>query len=689
MIKKRQPQPKSCRAATSSRSHVSVEFHEPAPEPDAWWIHPPKDMEGMLHVLGIRAAHLKDRNEEGHALRILLEAVELTYEQTQQEIKDQYPIAFFKPSYEQSLLLNAWIWGIDFVVCFSANRIGKTAGLVINGTLWILPNNPEWEMFAARTLPDPEGRKDSPPIPNPDQHSRFYWDAYDRPIQIIPRPDIRALDSIRFALKLHPELLGDPTKSHLEPENAEKFAALQLLCPDAFGAAAAAWPASPISESGTIWLGAPDNDFHRDILLKEWKRWLPKECITKWSESELFFDVTTASTLNPNPLSFRIVCKSYESEDTKWSGSAVIGIVLTEGLQAEILNEVKQRIKVNGFGSWDYTPYEARNTGGKTALAFKVFKGEEQLPLRAHIFTRFSARKAPAHILPTAKKDDLIRMWDGKKEGDARLDGIFYSSSPLILSRLDRKFHTVSWSYEELFDRYPTGRVYRGLDPGYDHPTVCCWGYLVPGNMWFFYRYYSERQKTIRERCKDIVSLSGNVLKKYKYGKGKNEYTLREVHPHSHSEVAVLTAADFKMFKTDENFGTPYSLNYINSGLVITESLHMSPEDRAVDIDNKLDRSAYHAHPVTGRTPGCQIFFLVNGEGVDLALGKMEALFWERLAAGPNKGEAKDKVPSHKDDELDATCYLACAPYIWTPDSPPRINTWVDEEDLEQELSIA
>jgi len=650
-----------------------------------WWEHPPKDVEGMLHLLATRAYKLKDKSPEGDALREMLEFVEQTFKQTQEGIKAQYPIAYFKPSYEQSLLLNSWIWGIDFVVCFAANRIGKTACFVINTCLYILGNDPNWEMFAARLAPNPED-KGTTFVDNPDVDDRLYYDIYDRPVQILPRPKIEDLDLIRFTLKMHPELKGDPTKSHLETSNIEKFAALQKLVPQAF---VGCWPSSPVSDSGTIWLGAPDNDFHKNVLMPEWKCWLPACYIRNWSDSELSFTVDSTSTTNPTPTTHRIICKSYESEDTKWSGSAVRAIILTEGLPPQILNEVKQRFKANGFGSWDYTPYEARNVGAKTALAFKVYKGEEQLPLHSHIFTRFSARKAPAHIISLAKRDDLIRMWEGKKEGDARLDGIFYSSSPLVLSRLDRVFHTVPWTIAELFERHPDGRIYRGFDPGYDHPSVCCWGLLTPGNVWYIYRYYVERQKTIRERCKDIVRLSNNALKKERYGKGKEDYNLREVHSKANSEPAVLTAADYHLFKIDENTGLPNSLNYIKAGLIVTESTHMAPEDRALDLDNKLDKSEYHTHPITGRSPGCHIYFLHNGPGVDAALGKMEGLFWDRLASGPNKGEAKDKVPTHGDDELDATCYLACGPYVWTSFSAPRYADWVDEEDLENLRSVA
>jgi hypothetical protein len=414
--------------------------------------------------------------------------------------------------------------------------------------------------------------------------------------------------------------------------------------------------------------------------LKEWKRWLPRHTITKWSDTDLVFELTTEETSNPAPHVWRLICKSYESDDTKWSGSAVNGIVLTEGLTQVILNEARQRIKAGGFGSWDYTPYEARNVGQKTALAHKIFRGEEQLPLRAHIFTRFSARNAPAHILPVSKKDDLIRMWDGKKEGDARLDGTFFSTSPMILSRLERSFHTVPWTFEELRERYPTGQLYRGLDPGYDHPTVCCWAMLTPGDVWFIYRYYVERQKTIPERCADIIQLSGNSTYQHKYGKREGQYNLEEVHPNPYSEVFNLTAADYHLFKADEVSGTCYAANYNREGLVVTESTHMRPEDRALELDRKLSKSKYHTHPVTGHTPGAKVFFLINEKGVDTALGKMEALFWDRLASGPNKGAEKDTVPSHGDDELDATCYLVCGPYVWTNYRPKIKNNYYEPE---------
>jgi len=664
------------------------ETPSPSPSPsqaDEWWHHPPSDLEGALHQLQLRAPHLRDNTEEGQVLRSLLSLVEGKYQETQAEVRRLHPLALFKPSYEQSLLLNCWWCGIDFPVCFSANRIGKTTAFVINALLWILPNNPDWEMFSATLTPTLLSSADyetNPFTENDPQLSQqhLYLDHLNRQVQLLPRPSQQTRLQLRTLLKEHPEYLGNPNFSHLDPQsgNKEKFAMLQLLLP-----LAGCYPNPPIDDSlqsNTVWLGAPDNDFHREIILKEWKRWTPKQYIEKWSDSELYFILNTKDSTNSSPQKWEFYCKSYESEDTKWSGSAVYGIVLTEGLTAAVLSEIKQRLKVGAFASWDYTPYEARNAGQKTALAHKVFQCKEQLPLTAHIFTKFSVRNAPSFIIPDQKRADLIRMWDGKAEGIARLDGDFYSTSPLVLSRLDRTFHTVPWSKQELFEKYPTGQIYRGFDPGYDHPSVCCWGLLVPGNIWFIYRYYCERGRTIPERCDDIIRLSGNVRKEFRYPNSKQVF-YKEMHITDHSEVAVLTAGDFHLFKADETSGQPYVNNYHREGLILTESIHMRPKDRALEFDRKLTPNKFITHPLTKRTPGASVFFLINEPGVDSALTKMESLFWERLSAGPNKGEAKDEVPSHGDDELDATCYLVCAPFAHTNYHPRPNNHFIEQEE--------
>lgn len=610
--------------------------------PPDWIENPPDDLETIVQLLHTHEDRISEKSAAGDTLRSLFKQAKKYYDSTLQSVREADPHAFAYCSYEQALLLNCWVWGINFPICFSANRIGKTWAFVFNGILWIYPNNPSFRCFQP------------------------YQDLYNRTVYLLPRPALPARLEIQAALRVHPELMGDPYKQPYDKEsgNAEKFASLRKHLPRAYQSV---YPYPPISTGGQIWLGAPDNDFHKHIIMRRWRALLPKPLL-KDSEADRTFIISTASTTNPKTTAHEIICKSYESEDTKWSGDAVHGIILTEGFTKEILDEVKNRVTNEAFMSWDYTPAEARNVGKKVHLAYQVYKRKEELPLSSYSFVKFSVRNSPDFIIPKEKKADMIRMWEGTKEGVSRLDGDFFSSSGLILDSLDRDFHCLPWTLQQLIMEVPNGRFFRGIDPGRDHPTTCVWGYLSPNNVWYIYRVYSKRGTTIAERCKDIISLSGNLQER-----GERNLT-REVHPNDNPEVFTANPTDYHIFKADEVTGQSFALNYYNEGLIINESTHMKPEERAVKANTLLNPRShpYLAHPLTNRPPGARIYFLINGIGVAAMLDKFDQLFWDRYKAGDLRGEPKDKVPIHGDDELDGMCYLTCSPYVWTSHEPKR-----------------
>jgi hypothetical protein len=618
-----------------------------------WVENPPEDIETQALILDRYTDQIKAKTPTGDTLRYILDRARRAHAHATEVIHENEPQAFWQPSYEQALLLNAWIWGINFPICFSANRIGKTAAMAFNGILWIFPNNPQWTCFQPTT------------------------DYLNRKVQVVPRPPLQNLLKIQAHLQRHPDLMGDPYHQPYEDCNVAKFNELFRQIPDLYQPA---YPYPPIQVGGQIWLGAPDNDFHKRIIMRLWRRLLPKASILKDSESDRMFIISTQSTTNPKTTAHELVCKSYESEDTKWSGDAVHGIILTEGFEQDTLDEIKNRVTNEAFASWDYTPADPRNTGKKVALAYRVYKKEEELPLRSFTYIGFSVRTAPEHILPKEKKQDLIRMWDNRPAGKARLDGDFFSSSGLVLDALDRDFHCLDWEEDELFTRYPGGRFYRGLDPGFDHPTACVWGYLSTNNIWFIYRVYSRRGTTISQRCQDIIALSYNQREKTTTKGGQTIW--RETHPNPNSELIVATPTDYHTFKQDEVTGVPYANQYISEGLVITESTHMGPEERATKTNSMLDPNAnpHIAHPKTNKAPGARIFFLTRGKGVANMLDKFDQLFWDRYKAGDLRGEPKDKVPLHGDDELDALCNLTCGPYVWTAYQPKRREPETPEE---------
>lgn len=624
-----------------------------------WVDNPPDDIESQVFLLEAHAANLKDKTKKGETLRYLFDQAKRIYREAVDSIKQNEPQAFFKPSYEQALLLNAWFYGFNFPICFSANRIGKTVGFIFNAILWLFPNNPQWLCFSP------------------------YTDHLGRRVEVLPRPNLANLLSLQRFYEEYPELQGSAYHLPTDNCNVATTAKVTELVPSLIQPI---WPLPPLQHGGQVWLGAPDNEFHKRIIMRRWRSLLPKSSILKDSESDRMFTVTTASTTNPKTTAHEIVCKSYESEETKWSGDAVQGIVLTEGFTQDILDEIKNRIVNEGFASWDYTPAEPRNTGKKVALAYKIYKHEEELPLRSYVFTKFSVRTAPEHIIPKEKREDLIRMWANRPEGKARLDGDFFASSGLVLDKLDREFHCLDWTLQELYQHYPNGRHFRSVDAGFDHPTTCCWSYLSVNNIWFVYRFYAKRGTTIPQRCEDIISLSNNQREKIESRRGHIFW--REVHPSPNSEVYQQTVADYHIFKTDEVTGLNNSQNYTNNGLVLSESIHTGPEQRAIETNGKLDPQAYKflAHPRTNTAPGARLFFLTKGFGVANALDKFDQIFWDRYKAGDNKGEPKDKVQLHGDDELDALSYIVCSPIVWTPYQPkPRLP----KENQENNSTIA
>lgn len=617
-----------------------------------WWLHPANSLEQEILLFDEYATHYWDDSPEGEAVRHLAEKIESRGKEVLQQSKERNPIAFVILSWEQTLKANSWVWGLTFICDFDANRKGKTAGSIINAITWIIPNDPSWSMF------------------------KQYVDDWGRITVSLQKPSFKSIKIIQDYILLHPTLQGDPRFQPWDAEsgNLEKFEALKKALPHCFKPA---FPLPSHTDRKMVgWQGSPDVDYHKFIVMPEWRKWLPKDSILHDSEydkkMELKVCYSHPITHSVQTNEWTILFKSYESKDEKFSGAAVKFILLTEGVKQAHFNEIKQRFQEDGFAGWDYTPYEARNVGVKSALAHKVFRGKEELPLAPYVFTGFGIEKTPSYILPDSKRRDLIRMWAGKPEGEARIKGNFFSSSPVALSNLDSLLHTVPWTKKQLFEKFPEGRLYRGLDPGWDHPTACAWGLLTRTNVWYIYRIWSEAGVSLGKRCEKIINLSGNERHKITFGRGEDDHYFEEVHPNPQSEICGATFADYHTFETDQQSGRPYSVNYTREGLIISRSVTYRPKARAQKFDQLLEPSLVRAHPMTGKPPGAKIYFLINEEGVADAWEKFENLFWERYATGDNKGEPKDELQDHDDDEFDAVSYLVCSPVIWTPDTFSR-----------------
>ncbi len=640
----------------------------------SWVENPPSHPEDIANLLERKQHLLRSPGRKGKTLRALLKQLNASVKDIHDEAKKQQPLAFCLPSYEQAIVLNAWMYGICFLCIYCANRIGKTAVEYINVELWIYPNNPRWKIFMPYHVGDPI---DDPMNANTDNPNE------GKLVRVFPRPSIDALKKIRKALARKPSDIPNPLprEPYYHPQNQKVLQWLQKQVPEAYRPC---FPDHPWPKGGKIWFGGPDHKHHKEILMPLWKEWLPIGSIERYTvtEQEISIKVPHGDPDNPKFTAWELIGKSYESEDTKWSSGAVDVILLTEGVTPKILKEVGMRFKDPGIGGHDFTPYEAINSGAASALAQRILTGKQKLSVPHFVFTEFTVYAAPLHIIPEDKKKGIIEQYKDDPEGKARLEGKFYSSSMLILPQLSRDIHLLPFTPAQMFQRWPNGRIYRGLDPGLDHPTACVWGYLLPSNVWIIYRILAEQGLTIQGRCQKIALKSNNKMIPHKWGKGPKDYYMVECHPKPNSELVVATVCDYHTFKQDEVTGSCYAEHYHTNGLAIIESVHTGPEDRVIAFNDLLQPSAFIQHPIKLTPPSPGVFFLQYGENILQTFEKWEELYWERLKSGDNKGQPKDKVPEHGDDELDGTCYVTGQGFRWTNFRPSA--RFIEDTEPEQ-----
>lgn len=580
---------------------------------------------------------LKDKTNQKdfpNQFQSLLNHINKAIKELRSRAEDQNRLAFVQPSYEQTLKLNAWVYGIDYLVDFDANRIGKTAAAVLNTLLWILPDDPQWVMF------------------------RPYTDHLNRKFKTLRRPPISAVSQIKKLIQKH-NFSPDPTKQYndISSGNLECYNFVANWLNKNFPLL------QPNPTKRTIWAGGPDKDWiTKEVLMPEFIKWTPKQYIEQISQYDCrmfirFIDKKAKKS------EVTILFKSYDSEDTKWSGGAVDGILLSEGVPKDIFNEVRQRFKYPAFGSWDYTPYEPRNTAGKSALAHSVFKDPTKLPLNPYVFSAFGIKDAPQYILSDDKRKDLIKNWEGDPQGDARIRGIFYSSSPVVLKHYTPEIHALSLTFKQLQEKWAPKKLilFRGIDPGWSHVTACAWMALCPDNSKVIYKFYSRSQRSIEERCEDIILLSGNT--RIPHPKSKGLYT---EHTTSQDTRIQQTFIDYHTFKTDEVTKRPFAYNYINNGLLVRPSITHGPKERATLFNGMLMPQAHLPHPETLKPPGSKVYFLINEPGVADALNRMTNLFWLTFEKGEKRGLTKDTVQDYDDDELDAACYVLCPQMLYS-----------------------
>lgn len=571
-----------------------------------------------------------------------------------QMAESECPIGFFKPSWEQAQFLNAWHPDFEPSVApegyrtfanFSTNRGGKTTGVVVDTSTWLIPNNKDWVMF--ETHEDLEGKK----------HGK------DRGCYtVFPRPDYDAWQ--RTGRMIYP------------------------------------WDSAAPKEGAEIWHGVENDNHWHDKVGKEYLKWLPRTAISRRADGgtaifkqERRIDLRSANS---------ITGKTYNSDPQDWAGKAVWRINMDEGFGKRVFDEAVMRVQSGGHFTWAYTVAEARNIGERAKLAHDCYKGKHKLVGKAKFFTGFRMDMIPDWIMPADKKaDDLARLRMEGEMGRVRMGEIpFFESSPTVFSNFERERNVLPiegsevvlairgetperWRKEfgevraqRLSHALFQANIIRGMDEGLANPTACVWQAILRTGEGVFFREWEESGLSVTERCEKIIDLSGNIRELQNPGVIQERQRWREVQPRTGGMTVKRTFADSKMFKRNpESPQDDWTSVYVKAGLKIERATNIGPAARCDYLNDGLRADPTRKHLLNASENGPRVY--MTRDCMKL-IERMENYLWQQIAQGARAGAFTDKPSNDDDHVIDGATYCSGAKLRWMDQQVSQSNVRID-----------
>lgn len=600
--------------------------------------------------------------EDQRMLSELYWMIEDEREKLMRFLRDDMPIGFFRPSWEQAQVLNSWHpdyepdeapTGYQIVCNFGGKRALKTSATVVNAILWMIPNDPNWLVFEPYV--DEWGRK-------VEVFPRFNWDEWKRSGR-------RIFDH------------SEPPKSAFES-----------------------------------WHGCVDEGHWKEKVCKEYAKWLPDKFIARrgkdreWYVADKWFKVKDGSTVH---------AKLYGSDQQAWSGKELWLITLDEAPSRDKLDEAVFRTR---YLHWSFTPGDPANIGEKSALAREVFDGDYKLPYKAKFLfpkTKFTPHFAIDREL-IAQRVALAEQRG--EQGRVEVEGGFFDSSPRVFSHFKPEQNILPVDGETIvrairgellsaelskwpwLERFRDANILRGFDEGLLHPTACSWMALLDTGEKVLFRELEESDASVTERCERIIALSGNkrellrtggrlseqdqilamrfgpeILadreREKKTGQRAPRYVEKFVR-----EAVRRTLADSKIFRRDPQYPMDnWTENYARGGLRLTRPLYLMPEERCDFVNGlfRVDQTRRHLVPGMGGENNFGSGLYITNDLV-LTRKRIEHFLRGQISSGPRKGEFTGKPQLTGDDLIDGVCYVACEKVTWIEPAKYALQKWTD-----------
>lgn len=611
------------------------------------------DVQYQRKIMGLWLGYCEDHGtaEMVDILEEMRDSIREAMRRYVQLIQAEVPIAFFRPSWEQAQIMNAWHPSFDpanapngyqSVVNLSSNRGGKTTADVVDTQAWLIPNDKDWVMFQPQE--DEEGKRHG-------QDRGTYC--------VLPRPDWETWR--RTGRMVYP------------------------------------WDSAPPKGPCEIWHGVENDSHWNDKVGKEYLKWLPKSEIARRPDGgmgifkqERRIDFRTGSS---------VTGKTYNADQQDWAGKAVWRINMDEGFDKRIFDEASLRVQSGGQFHWAYTAAEARNTGQRAKLAWECYKGKHKLIGQAKFFTGFKMSFIPEWIMPADKKaDDMERLSREGGMGRVRMGEIpFFESSPLVFNNFDRERNVLPIDGSDVLmaikgekvERWKAdlgliqaqrlqallyrSNVVRGMDEGMAAPTACVWVAILPTGEYVAFRCWEEPGLSVSQRCEKIIDLSGNTRELVKWDEDEHRRTYKE----KQTGMKVRrTFADSKMFRRNqEDPQDLWPLTYWRAGLKIERASTVGPAGRCDALNDMLRADPTRQHLIRASDPGSRWYATRDCTKL---IERFENYLFEQYATGSRAGEFTG-LAERKDDHVpDSAGYIALSKLRWhdVDDNGIQPQTW-------------
>lgn len=565
------------------------------------------------------------------------------------------PLAFCRPTWEQTQFINSWspefdpdkaANGYNTVCNFGGKRSGKTAATVLSAILWMVPNDPEWQIFQEHE--DPFGRGK--------------YRVFRRPIF----------------------------------DTWERTGKMSFDAED------------PPAQGRNIWHGCVDEAHWKSKIDKQYRRWMPMRFIKAhadgksymWNLTDRYFETLWG---------VRVTGMLYKSDIQAWGGDELFMTVFDEGPPREVLNEIVARTRYIVWSYTPDEPANtadrvqvARDVDeGKETLVGQTFIINSDMRKVPDAIIPDKLRKLRIEALEKRGEAGQVALRGGFRDSSPRVFNLFEHSRhvlPVTDEEISRAIRGESLPAElkafPWLEKFSGANIIRGFDEGFVHDTACIWIALLRSGEQVAFREFCETSTSIVERCEKIVKASGNELVEVKRDATKDERAMaiaalfrtdldkdrerekatgeqvRRFFEKEKTEIIRKTFADSKLYKRDPNhLQDTWGDNYRRKGLKMERAVTLLPEQRCTFTNGMFRLNPARRHLNIAQEdpdiPGGYDLY-VSGSCPKL-IERLERYLWEQISTGPRSGQFTGKPAKTGDDLPDALCYATNHRLRWVP----------------------